>query len=134
MHVKKITPVLYAHELEPSVKFWSERFGFQKTVEVPDGDRLAFVILQNENVELMYQSFVSASKDAPAIASEIEGGRTFLYVEVEKLELFIAAMKDAKVVVPLRTTFYGATEIGIKDPAGHVIVFAEMAAEGNSSV
>ena len=72
MHVKKITPVLYAHELEPSVKFWSERFGFQKTVEVPDGGRLAFVILQNENVELMYQSFVSASKDAPAIASEIE--------------------------------------------------------------
>jgi hypothetical protein len=39
------------------------------------------------------------------------------------------AMKDANVVVPLRTTFYGAKEIGVKDPGGHVIVFAEMTAQ-----
>jgi uncharacterized glyoxalase superfamily protein PhnB len=30
-----------------------------------------------------------------------------------------------EVVVPLRTTFYGAKEIGVQDPAGHVILFAE---------
>lgn len=129
MNIKKITPVLYADELEPCVKFWSERFGLQKTVEVPDGDRLGFVILQKGNVELMYQSYASARKDAAAIASEIEGGRTFLYIEVEKLDPFIAATKTANVVLPLRTTFYGATEIGVKDPAGHVVVFAEMGAQ-----
>ena len=27
MKIRKITPVLYAHELEPCIKFWSERFG-----------------------------------------------------------------------------------------------------------
>lgn len=129
MNIKKITPVLYADELEPCVKFWSERFGLQKTVEVPDGNRLGFVILQKGNVELMYQSYTSARKDAPGIASEIEGGRTFLYIEVEKLEPFIAATKNANVVLPVRTTFYGATEIGVKDPAGHVVVFAEMGAQ-----
>jgi uncharacterized glyoxalase superfamily protein PhnB len=129
MKIKKITPVLYAEELEPCVKFWKERFGLEKTVEVPDGERLGFVILQKGNVELMYQSYASARKDAPKIAGEIEGGRTFLYVEVEKLEPFIAATKDANVVLPVRTTFYGATEIGVKDPAGHVIVFAEMGAQ-----
>ena len=129
MNIKKITPVLYAEELEPCVKFWKERFGLEKTVEVPDGERLGFVILQKGNVELMYQSYASARKDAPKIAGEIEGGRTFLYVEVEKLEPFIAATKTANVVLPVRTTFYGATEIGVKDPAGHVIVFAEMGAQ-----
>jgi len=129
MKIKKITPVLYADELEPCIKFWSERFGLEKTVEVPDGDRLAFVILQKGNVELMYQSFSSARKDAPAISGEIEGGRTFLYLEVEKLEPFLAATKSANVVLPLRTTFYGAKEIGVKDPAGHVVVFAEMGAQ-----
>jgi uncharacterized glyoxalase superfamily protein PhnB len=50
-------------------------------------------------------------------------------VEVEKLEPFIAATKTANVVLPVRTTFYGATEIGVKDPAGHVVVFAEMSAQ-----
>ncbi|HWX54462.1 MAG TPA: VOC family protein [Verrucomicrobiae bacterium] len=127
MNVKRITPVLYVKEIEPCVKFWVERLGFEKTVEVPEGDRLGFVILQKDGVEIMYQSFASAEKDAPAAAKEINGGRTFLYIEVDKLQTVIDAMKDANVVIPVRTTFYGAKELGVKDPAGHVIVFAEMA-------
>lgn len=128
MNIKRITPVLYAEEIEPCVDFWTNRFGFQKAVEVPDGDRLGFVILQKDDLEIMHQSFASAAKDTPAIAKDIEGGRTFLYVEVDKLDPFIAASKNANVAVPLRTTSYGAKEIGLKDPAGHVVVFAEMGA------
>jgi len=126
MNVKRITPVLYANELEPCVEFWVERLGFQKTVEVPDGNRLGFVILQKGNLEIMYQSFASAEKDAPALARDISGGRTFLYVEVDRIDDAIAAMKGANLVLPLRTTFYGARGIGVKDPADHMIVFAEM--------
>jgi uncharacterized glyoxalase superfamily protein PhnB len=129
MNVKRITPVLYVKEVEPCVAFWVERLGFQKTAEVPDGDRLGFVILQKDGLEIMYQSFASAEKDAPAAAREINGGRTFLYIEVDRLQTIMDAMKNANVVIPLRTTFYGAKEIGVKDPAGHVIVFAEMVAQ-----
>jgi len=127
--VKRITPVLYVKQIEPCVIFWVDRLGFKKTVEVPDGDRLGFVILERDGLEIMYQSFSSAEKDAPAAAREINGGRTFLYIEVDRLETVMDAMKGANVVVPLRTTFYGAKEIGVKDPAGHVIVFAEMTAQ-----
>ena len=35
MTVKKITPVLFAEEIEPCLKFWVERLGFEKTIEVP---------------------------------------------------------------------------------------------------
>ena len=129
MAVKRITPVLYVKQIEPCVIFWVDRLGFKKTVEVPDGDRLGFVILERDGLEIMYQSFSSAEKDAPAAAREINGGRTFLYIEVDRLETVMDAMKGANVVVPLRTTFYGAKEIGVKDPAGHVVVFAEMAAQ-----
>jgi uncharacterized glyoxalase superfamily protein PhnB len=128
MKLKRITPVLYVDRIEPCLDFWTSRFGFQKTVEVPDGDHFAFVILEKDNLEIMYQSSASAAKDAAAIAPDIEGGRTFLYVEVEQLEPFIAAANNANVVLPVRTTFYGAKEIGLKDPAGHVVVFAEMGA------
>ena len=62
--VKKITPVLVVEEVEPCVKFWVERLGFEKTAEVPDGDKLAFVILQKGGAEVMYQSLASAKKDA----------------------------------------------------------------------
>ena len=54
MRVKRITPVLYVEEIEPCVDFWTSRFGFQKTVEVPDGGRLGFVILRKDDLEIMY--------------------------------------------------------------------------------
>ena len=131
MYVKKITPVLFTEEVEGCVKFWVERFGFEKTVEVPEGDRLAFVMLQKGTVELMYQSYASADKDLGSEISEvIRKGPTFLYVEVDHLEETIHAVKGAEVVVPMRKTFYGSTEIGIKDPAGHFVTFAEFEQQG----
>jgi uncharacterized glyoxalase superfamily protein PhnB len=126
MTVTKITPVLFAKEIEPCLKFWMERVGFDKTIDVPDGDKLAFAILQKGAVELMYQSYASAEKDVSAVSPEVRKGPSFLYVEVENLDEIIPAMKGAEVVIPVRTTFYGAREIGIKDPAGHIITFAQL--------
>ncbi len=128
MHVKKITPVLFVQDVEPCVKFWVGRFGFEKTAEVPDGDHLAFAMLQKGNVELMYQSFASADKDVSTISPMVRKGPTFLYVEVDSLEETINAVKGAEVVMPKRKTFYGSIEIGIKDPAGHFVTFAEFTA------
>jgi uncharacterized glyoxalase superfamily protein PhnB len=125
MTVKKITPVLFAEEIEPCVKFWVERLGFEKTMEVPEGNKLGFAMLQKGNVELMYQTYASADKDVSAVSHLVRKGPTFLYVEVANLDEIIAAVKGAEVVVPVRTTFYGAKEIGIKDPAGHFITFAQ---------
>jgi uncharacterized glyoxalase superfamily protein PhnB len=129
MTVKKITPVLFAEEIEPCVKFWMERFGFEKIAEVPEGGKLGFAMLQKGSVELMYQSYASADKDVPAAARQARKGPTFLYVEVDNLEQTISAVQGAEIVVPRRTTFYGADEVGIKDPAGHFVTFAQFAAQ-----
>lgn len=126
--VKKITPVLFVAEIEPCVKFWTEQLGFQKTVEVPEGNKLGFVILVKGSLELMYQSYASADKDSPATGQVARKGPTFLYIEVDDLDAMKPALKGAEVVIPERTTFYGAREIGIKDPAGHYLTFAQFAA------
>ncbi|HTQ86487.1 MAG TPA: VOC family protein [Candidatus Solibacter sp.] len=125
--VKKLTPVLFVAEIEPCVKFWTEQLGFTKTVEVPEGNKIGFVILVKGNVELMYQSYASADKDAPAMSAIARKGPTFLYIEVENLEAIKPAIKGAEVVMAERTTFYGAREIGIKDPGGHYLTFAQLA-------
>jgi uncharacterized glyoxalase superfamily protein PhnB len=130
MNVKKITPVLFVPEVEPCVKLWMERFGFQKTVEVPEGDKLGFAILRKGSVELMYQSYASADKDVTNISQQVRKGPTFLYVEVDNLEEIISAIKGSEVYMPVRNTFYGSKEIGIKDPAGHYITFAQFGAAG----
>lgn len=128
MTVKKITPVLFAAAIEPCVKFWTDRVGFQKTVEVPEADGLGFAILAKDGVELMYQSYASAEKDLPALAEDVRRGPTFLYVEVDDLDAVIGATGDAPVAFPVRKTFYGSREIGVRDPAGHLVVFSQMGA------
>ncbi len=125
-NVKKVTPILFVEEIEPCMKFWMDRLGFEKTVEVPEGNKLGFVILQKGSVELMYQTYASVAKDVPVLSQVVRKGPTFLYVEVENLDAIIRAMKGAEVVMPVRTTFYGAKEIGMKDPAGHFITFAQL--------
>ncbi|HUI74513.1 MAG TPA: VOC family protein [Candidatus Acidoferrum sp.] len=128
MATKKLTPVLFVEEIEPVIPFWAGSLGFQKTIEVPEGDRLGFVILQQGSVEVMYQTYASVEKDMPAIAPDVRKGPTFLYVEVDDLDAVKSAMQGADLYMPERTTFYGAREIGVRDPAGHFITFAQLAA------
>ena len=124
MPVKKLTPVLFVEQIESVLPFWTQHLGFIKTVEVPGGDKLAFVILQQGTAEVMYQSFASVDRDVPAIAADIRKGPTFLYLEVDDLEAVKAAIAGMDVYMPEHTTFYGSREIGVKDPAGHFITFA----------
>jgi uncharacterized glyoxalase superfamily protein PhnB len=126
MTVKKMTPILFAEEIEPCLKFWMERLGFEKTIDVPDGNKLSFAILQKGPVELMYQTYASAEKDVTTVSEDVRKGPSFLYVEVENLDKIISAVKGVDVTMPVRTTFYGAKEIGVKDPAGHVLIFAQL--------
>ena len=126
--VKKITPILFAKALEPCIQFWSERLGFQKTIEVPEGDKVGFVILEKNGIELMYQSFASVAKDNAATGEAVRKGPSFLYIEVADLNAALEATKGAEIVMPVRTTFYHSREFGIKEPAGHYLIFAQQGA------
>jgi uncharacterized glyoxalase superfamily protein PhnB len=126
MTVRKLTPILFAEEIELCLKFWMEHLGFEKTMDVPDGNKLSFAILQKGPVELMYQTYASAQKDVTTVSADVRKGPSFLYVEVENLDKILNAVKGVDVAMPVRTTFYGAKEIGVKDPAGHVLIFAQL--------
>ena len=126
--LKKITPILFAQEIEPCIRFWTECLGFKKTVEVPEAGKIGFVILEKDGLELMYQSYASVEKDNPATAAAVKRGPTFLYIDVDDLNRALAAIAGAEVIMPVRSTFYGAKEFGIKDPVGHYIIFAQQGA------
>lgn len=133
MPVKKLTPILFVEKIEPVLPFWTQHLGFIKTVEVPEGNHLGFVILQQGSVEVMYQSYSSVEKDMPAISPDVRKGPTFLYLEVENLDALKPALESADVYMPERNTFYGAREIGVRDPAGHFLTFAQMSAAGQNA-
>jgi uncharacterized glyoxalase superfamily protein PhnB len=74
----------------------------------------------------MYQTYASAEKDVTTVSVDVRKGPSFLYVEVENLDKIISAVKGVDVAMPVRSTFYGAKELGVKDPAGHVVIFAQL--------
>jgi hypothetical protein len=132
--MKKLTPVYVVERIEPCLEFWVGRLGFEKVVEIPEGDALGFVILSRGNVEIMYQSRQSVAKDiparAPADAGPVPPNGT--YIEVSDIDDVEKRLAGWELVVPRRKTFYGATEIGVREPAGNLIVFAQMTQGGGA--
>jgi hypothetical protein len=122
----KITPVLIVESIETSLPFWMDRMGFQKTVEVPEGDVLGFVILARGGAELMMQTVASVRKDEPQFAPDGPAGpdRCPLFVEVEDFDDVRRRLDGHPVAMPERKTFYGMVEIGVREPGGHTVVFA----------
>src|SRR5438128_2035333 len=76
----KISAVLVVEDVAKSLAFWVDRMAFQKTVEVPEGDRIAFAILEKDGSELMLQSLASVQKDEPKFA---QPGHASLFIEVD---------------------------------------------------
>jgi uncharacterized glyoxalase superfamily protein PhnB len=122
--LNKLTPVLVVDAIEPCLPFWIDRLGFTKQVEVPEGDQLGFVILEKDGIEVMYQSRASVRKDIPAMAN-VPGGGTSLYLDVADVAAIERAVKGLEVVVPRRKTFYGADEIGVREPGGNAVIFGQ---------
>jgi len=120
----KITPILLVDEIEPSLKFWVDKLGFEKTVEVPEGDKLAFVILQKDGTEVMLQSRESVRKDVGDAAGALLELGASLYIEVDDFGDALKRVKGAEVLVPERVTFYGMREIFVREPGRHVVGFA----------
>jgi ribose 5-phosphate isomerase A len=120
----KMTAVLMTEAIEDCLPFWVSRMGFAKTVEVPEGDRLGFVILARDAAEVMLQSVDSVRKDVAAFAPDGPPRGTGLFVEVSDFADTLERLKGYPIAMPERTTFYGMREIGVLTPSGHVVVFA----------
>jgi uncharacterized glyoxalase superfamily protein PhnB len=124
MTVKKLTANLYTEDVAACVKFWVDRLHFEKAVEVPEPGGLAFALLKKGDIEVMYGSYASLQQE-PLAAGSFQTGTGFLFVEVDALDPVAAAMKDLPKAAEVHETFYGSTEFTVKDPAGHLITFAQ---------
>jgi uncharacterized glyoxalase superfamily protein PhnB len=126
MKIIKVTPLLIVDRVEPALAFWMERLGYKKLTEVPHGEALGFALLENGAGEVMLQSRASIADDLPVILEKKLSA--ILYIEVDSLEEALAAVKGAEVLVGPRSTFYGAREACVLDPAGHVVVLSQQGA------
>jgi len=124
--IDRSTPILHVKTVEPSVRFWTDRFGFKTTIEVPEGDHVGFAAIERGPIELMYQTY-EGMKDASApVAKAADQGPSFIFMEVPDIQAVIDALNGAEIVQGLRDTPYGAKEVVAKEPGGHFVIFSQL--------
>ena len=123
--VQRITAVLAVENVQPSIDFWQDRLGFDLTLTVPHEDTLGFAILVKDGTEIMLQSVSSILADLGAHTGEVNGRSTALFIEISDLEAVEKALDGYPIEMPRRSTLYGTLEIGVREPGGHFVVFAQ---------
>lgn len=125
--VQKVTAVLAVESVEASLEFWQGRLGFEATVTVPHEEKLGFAILVKDGIEVMVQSVPSILADTGASTGTVYGRSTALFIEVADLGAVEKALEGYPIELPRRTTFYGMHEVGVLEPGGHFVMFAQRA-------
>jgi hypothetical protein len=121
--ITRATPVLFVDAVEPTRDFFT-KLGFTVMFDVPEGDRLGFVGLEKDGVQVMVETRGNKNEgDAIREISRSSRG-SVVFIEVDHLDSVITTLATEKAIVERHTTFYGADEISFMEPGGHVVTFA----------
>ncbi len=124
--LKQLTPVLIVDAVEPCIKFWTDRLGFEVTNQVPDPNgKLIFASVQKGPIEIMYQTRASVISEQPGTAGDLMGHSVALFITVDDLDKVEKSLAGAPIVKPRHQTFYGSTELYVREPGGNTVGFAQ---------
>jgi catechol 2,3-dioxygenase-like lactoylglutathione lyase family enzyme len=132
-------PNLIVSDIDRSAAFYKGVLGFSTVVAtVPDAPPFVFMWLQRDGVSLFLNTQAGAQEDLPTVASRPLGGTNtiFITLEAETPEAGIDALfgtvePQAKVLMPLKTQFYGMREFAVEDPDGYVIICAQQVGQSH---
>ena len=126
-----VTPSLIVRDVAASTAFYGDVLGFTIKQTVPDQGPFVFVWLERDGVPVFLNAIHAVEDDYPGAATRPAGGTAtlfFVVTEVDALHERIGS--HARVVMPLKTQFYGMREFAVTDPDGHIVTFAERVSEG----
>ena len=110
--------MLVVDSVDACLPFWTDRLGFAMANHVPGADgQMIFAILQRDGIEVMYQTRESVLADGTMTEAEANGHSVGLFITVDSLDEVETRIAGVPVVKPRHDTFYGSTEIYVKEPA-----------------
>lgn len=123
---QSITPDLIVRGIDASTRFYREVFGFAVNTTVPDEAPFVFVWLERDAAPVFLNDAATVEHDPPGAGHRPPGGTATLFFTVTDVDAYPRLVRSrAKVVMPLKTQFYGMREFAIEDPDGHILTFAE---------
>ena len=127
MKFTKLTPNLVVRDVQAAVQFYQSVLGFRLAIKVPDAPPYVFASVTNGDVEIFFNDQKAVAEDYPPLAKDPIGGTMTLFLECEGIEgiLRMVERSGMRVVMPLKTQFYGMREFAFVDPQGWTVTIAE---------
>jgi uncharacterized glyoxalase superfamily protein PhnB len=121
-----VTPNLLVSDIDRSTEFYRDVLTFNVKQTVPDAAPFVFVWLEREAVNVFLNDPKAAANDIADAGRRPFGGTATMYFIITDVDAFHDRVAPrAKVVMPLKTQFYGMREFAGEDPDGHILTFAE---------
>lgn len=122
--MESLAPNIFVKDMNATIAFYRQ-LGFEITMTVPEKGDYDWVMMMNQGVTFMFQTFKNLGDLVPQINRK-DGGSLLFYIKLKGIRAFHDKIKDkTKVIVGLNKTFYGATEFSVVDNNGYVLTFAE---------
>ncbi len=129
----KITPNLVVASVERSLAFYIDLLGFTRGMTVPEQPPFVFASVTSGTVEIFFNDTKPVLDEHPDWAARLHasaGNSMFVEVGDGAIDaLYDRIAAKVKVVMALKTQWYGMREFAIEDPDGFVITFAQRVAE-----
>src|ERR1700757_4156450 len=127
MKYTKLTPNLVVRDVQAALNFYKTVLGFRSGIPVPDSPPYVFASATYDGVEIFFNDQKAVAEDYPALAKDPLGGTLTLFLECEGIEEVLRAVEKsgARIVMPLKTQFYGMREFAFMDPQGGTGTVAE---------
>ena len=132
MQFADITPNLVVADIDRSTAFYRDVLGFSVVATVPENAPFVFAWLQRGGVSVFLNAQHGLGGDVPGLALRPIGGTNTLFMTIEAdspeagVDALFRQIEDrARVVMPLKTQFYGMREFAVEDPDGYIVFFAQ---------
>ena len=121
-----VTPNLLVRDIARSTAFYRDVLGFAVTQTVPETAPFVFVWLERDGAPVFLNDPKAIEHDFPGASARPAGGTATLFFAIAGVDAFHDHVKaHARIIMPLKTQFYGMREFAVEDPDGHILTFAE---------
>lgn len=126
MEYQSLTPDLLVENVDATVAWWHDMFGFEAVQTAPENPPFDFAMVQAGGATVMFQKRNGLADEYERFRNAKPGDGFTLFVRMKG----VRALREkigarANVLKELETTFYGALEFAVVDPNGIVVVIAE---------
>lgn len=126
MTFNKLTPKIMVDDINKTISYYRNVLGFELINAEPDNGDVHWAIMKRDDIELMFQTRDSISKEHSEFHTMETSAPITFYIDLDNINKLYNHLKDKiTILIDLHITSYGAVEFSIRDCNGYILTFAQ---------